>query len=110
MADWSKHFLGVSLMNNRRELRARMLVSQIMHMVLAARNNDDLADSLYSAFIGCGAELVTDETRRAAGLALRGPEGWTLEELSLLEQRHLDLMRAPIILQTGVDNLHKDKR
>jgi hypothetical protein len=45
-----------------------------------------------------GAEVVTDETRRVAGLSPRGSDGWTMEELIALEKRRIELLTAPIIV------------
>lgn len=43
-----------------------------------------------------GAEVITDQTREAAGLPPRGPDGWTLEEIAELERRRLELMARPL--------------
>lgn len=42
-----------------------------------------------------GVEFVTDYDREQCGLPPRGPEGWTVEELMLLERVRLSRMLAP---------------
>ncbi len=43
-----------------------------------------------------GAEIITDRDRDAAGLAPRGLEGWTAEELRALELHRMEVMLRPM--------------
>ncbi len=89
---------------DKRRLRAQSMTAAIMHIVGRYISDEDqrrnaMRDLSYELFDHMwkeGVEIVTDEDRRMAGLPPRGPDGWTLEELVILEQRRLEIMRAPM--------------
>jgi hypothetical protein len=82
---------------DKRRLRASAFTAQILHIVGKYVDNDDLRrdcmrDLSYELFEKAweaGIEIITDEDRRLAGLSPRGPDGWTLEEIAILEQKRL---------------------
>ena len=91
---------------NLRRIRAQSLVAQILQIVGKHMSDEDrrrkamrdLTYELFEAMEKAGVQIVTDETRREAGLPPRGPEGWTIEELCALEERRLEALGAPIII------------
>lgn len=52
-----------------------------------------------------GAEVLTDWHRTEYGLPPRGPDGWTAEELHVLERARMEAMLRPIsmVLETPKD-------
>lgn len=91
---------------DRRRIRAQMLTAQILHIVGRHLSDEDhrnkalreIAYELQEALERAGVEILTDDDRRAAGLPERGPEGWTIEELIILEEKRLEVMRRPIFI------------
>lgn len=91
-----------------RKIRTDQLVGHIMHVVGKyicehddeRRNHEKATRELWELFYGAGAEIVTDDTRRQAGLPPRGGKGWTREELQILEAKRIEalLNPAPVIL------------
>lgn len=89
---------------DRRRIRSQALLAEILHIVDKHLSDDDrrrnamreLHYELFDKFMEKGVEIVTDEDRRAVGLPERGPDGWTMEELVVLEQKRIEAMRAPI--------------
>lgn len=83
-----------------RRVRARQAASSIMALILdkyvpfACR--DQAYEELHQKFIEAGAEIITDTHRVEAGLPTRGPEGWTFEELEVLEKRRFEQLIRPL--------------
>lgn len=83
-----------------RRLRSHALVSHILHIVekhLSGEDNRrnamrDISYELDEKFRAEGVEIITDATRAEAGLMPRGPDGWTIEELQILERRRIEAM------------------
>lgn len=46
-----------------------------------------------------GIEILSDQMRADIGLPPRGPDGWTVEEIIALEEKRLEIMRAPMVIQ-----------
>lgn len=101
-----------SLRIDRRRLRIQPLLHEILQIVGKHLSDEDrrnnamreIHNELFDKFHEQGVEIVTDYIRSDLGLPPRNSEGWTNEELVLLEQRRLDLMRAPIIMPYPVTN------
>lgn len=69
-----------------------------------ARGCRDASRALTKAFYDAGFEVLTDETRRAAGLPPRDEKGWTAHELLALEQRRIELMmQSPRLINPSKD-------
>jgi len=89
---------------DKRRLRAQSMTAAIMHIVGKYVSDEDqrrdalrdLSRELFDHMWKEGVEIVTDEDRRMAGLPPRGADGWTFEEIAILEQRRLEIMRAPM--------------
>lgn len=95
---------------DRRARRAMAFVGAVMRVIdnqLRDRILDDPEDrvirDIYEELTDLcrkeGVEILTDRIREDIGLPPRGPDGWTMEELLALEQRNLEVMRAPIVMQ-----------
>ncbi|TGP93814.1 MULTISPECIES: hypothetical protein [unclassified Mesorhizobium] len=54
-------------------------------------------DRMLNVFHQHGVEIITDRDRRDMGLPPRGPDGWTAEEIFVLEQLRLDAMMNVIV-------------
>lgn len=86
--------------DDRRRMRSHALVSHILHVIekhLSGKDNRrnvmrDIAYELDDKFRTEGVEIITDATRAEAGLLPRGPDGWTIEEMQILERRRLEAM------------------
>lgn len=91
---------------DRRHLRAQVLVAHILQIVGKHLSDEDyrrnaMREIAYDLQQLCekeGVEILTDYMRTEMGLPPRGPDGWTVEEILALEQRRLELMRAPVII------------
>jgi hypothetical protein len=91
---------------DRRRFRIQPLLHEILQIVGKHLSDEDmrrnamreLHNELFDKFYEQGVEIVTDYTRAEMGLPARGKGGWTTEELIALEQRRLDLMRAPLTM------------
>jgi hypothetical protein len=89
---------------NRRHHRAMALTSHLMNIItphLDLRRSDydpyrKVHDALMKLCMEEGAEFITDADRMAAGLPPREPNGWTREELALLEAYRLQVMYARV--------------
>lgn len=84
-----------------RQRRAEVMVHGIMREIEPFLRDEprilrDLYERLLSLFLAEGVEVLTDETRREAGLPPRGPDGWTAEELRALEQARLEALKRPL--------------
>lgn len=92
------------MMADRRRLRSQSLLSHILHIVGMHLNGEDnrrnalrdIAYELDEKFRAEGVEIITDATRSEAGLPPRGPDGWTLEELQILERRRIEAMYSTV--------------
>jgi hypothetical protein len=83
-----------------RKLRVYRLAHQIMHTIAKYFDKSDdsyqhALEDLTDAFYDVGAEIITDDDRRRAGLQPRNEEGWTQTELLELEAVRLVAMRSP---------------
>jgi hypothetical protein len=89
----------------------RMRAQQVLGYVMEALNpvfdraefdpheiRRDTYDALAKLFMQEGVELLTEYHRQEMGLPPRGPDGWTVEEIIALEQRHLDALLRPIFV------------
>lgn len=105
---WPPAFERHHVLPEMRWVRAQRLVAFIMSAIgkhlcdhgehQGARDaSRDLFEALYEA----GAEVVTDADRAIAQLPPRGPYGLTAQDLALLEQRRLEVMRAPLMVPPG---------
>lgn len=116
---------------NRRELRARSVVCEVMRIInpyldeLDARRDSDahedgvdtpprphreVADALMKAMMAVDVEFITDYDRAQAGLPARGPDGWTLEEYVALEKARIDaILRPPplMVIDTATGKISK---
>ncbi len=88
---------------DRRRTRAMPIVHAIIHIVRKYVREDresealrDLSHKLFEKMHRDGAEIITDADRAEAGLPPRGPDGWTMEELALLEARRMERMEHGI--------------
>lgn len=87
-----------------RRIRSESLVHHILHIVekhLSAEDNRrnvmrDIAYELDEKFRSEGVEIITDALRSEAGLPPRGDDGWTIDELTVLERRRIELMMGPL--------------
>lgn len=82
-----------------RKIRVMQIAHQIMHTIAKyfAKSDDSYQhalEDLTDAFYDVGAEIITDDDRRRAGLQPRGDLGWTPLELATLEAKRIEAMRA----------------
>lgn len=92
------------LPSDKRRLRAQALVAHILRIVERHLSDEDrrrdtmreLNAELFEKLWEEGVEIITDQIRAEIGLPPRGPEGWTVEELVVLEERRIEAMRAPL--------------
>jgi len=95
---------------NMRRRRADSLAAAVLQRLLPridATHPDELPDRIVRLVHGAlaealneqGVDVVTDNDRAEAGLPPRGPEGWTAEELWVLERKRLELLMAPIRIE-----------
>lgn len=105
---------------DRRGMRAAAFTSMMTHIMrkhlqkfmddvaegVAPRHSYDvLRDISYELEDLCrreGIEILSDQMRSDLGLPPRGPDGWTMEEIMALEERRLEMMRAPMVLQPAL--------
>ena len=82
-----------------RRRRAYVLASSIMqelqHLIPDA-NHREAYDRLRDLLTAKGVEVLTDHDREQLGLAPRGPDGWTVEEILALEQLRVIALTRPI--------------
>lgn len=98
--------LDRSYLIDRRRKRAQALQAAILQIVGKHLSDEDyrrnamraLSYELFDKLYQEGVEIITDADRAEAGLPPRGPEGWTMEELLVLEERRLESMRCPVIV------------
>lgn len=56
----------------------------------------DVMEALIELFCHTGIQVLTDTERAEAGLPPRGPEGWTAQELAVLEAHRLHVLIGPL--------------
>jgi hypothetical protein len=93
-----------ALIPELRRNRASQLTAHIMSVLREQIRDDgfldhhrDASEKLFSMFYESGADIITDLDRRMAGLATRGPYGYTAEELRVMEDRRFLAMMEPIM-------------
>ncbi len=82
-----------------RRLRAQQLTASIMQELNPLLRDDqrrDVHEAVYSLLWRSGAEVLTDSARREAGLPDRNNEGWTADELRVLEAKRLEVLLGPV--------------
>lgn len=85
-----------------RRMRALALTSHVMSIVSPFitdyENNAErnAYDALFRTFYDAGVEVVTDADRVANGLPERGPNGWTVEEMHVMDSRIREAMLRPM--------------
>ncbi len=85
-----------------RRIRADAMTAHIMRIIspfITDVENDahrHAHAALYKAFHDVGAEIITDMDRASAGLMPRNDQGYTREELQILEMRRRDAMLRPM--------------
>ncbi len=92
-----------------RRLRADALTAHIMRIIspyITDYENNFHAKAqqeLYKAFHDAGVEIITDMDRAAAGLMPRNYQGYTREELQILEMRRREAMMRPMPITVLAD-------
>lgn len=88
----------MSMRTNIRRQRADVLMNEILHAIRPFVDRD-VEERIYRALRSRleehGAEIISDYTRKEAGLPPRGPDGWTVEEMMALEKMRLDALYRP---------------
>ncbi len=93
-----------------RRLRADALTAHVMRVIAPyitdVENNlhAKAHRELYKVFHDAGVEIITDMDRASAGLMPRNDQGYTREELQILEHRRREAMLSPLpinVLQTS---------
>lgn len=92
---------------NRRKMRADALAAMTMRAVERYLDNSPEAldhnvrkrahQELFDMFYQVGADIVTDLDRANAGLPARNSEGYTDEELQILEASKREMMIRPML-------------
>lgn len=87
--------------HNMRQLRADALASHVMRIVepfIRDRDHDTrkpVYEALFKAFHEAGVEVITDADRARAGLMPRNDQGYTHEDLQIMEcQRREAMLRV----------------
>lgn len=81
-----------------RRVRAQNLMGSIMQEISPFLQDDqrrDVHEAIYTLLWRKGVEVLTDHERHALGLPDRGNEGWTQEELQILELKRQELLLNP---------------
>lgn len=85
-----------------RKIRADEIANALMNIIYEFVNDRDDCTEIFCRIRNLleshGAEIVTDATRKAAGLPPRDPHGWTYEELKILEKHRLEILTRPLPL------------
>ena len=81
-----------------RRIRAQRLTSAIMQEITPFLSEDkrDIHNAIYELLWRSGADMITDHDRREAGLPDRDNNGYTYEELRILENKRIELMLSPM--------------
>ena len=87
-----------------RRLRAHALTAHILHIVEKYLSDEDrrnkalreLSRELDEELWRAGVEIVTDQIRTQCGLPPRGLDGWTVDELIILERKRIEAMLSPM--------------
>lgn len=88
--------------NDMRRLRADALTAHVMRIIspyITDYENNLHAkahEALYKVFHDAGVEVITDMDRAAAGLMPRDDQGYTRDELQILEMRRREAMMRPL--------------
>lgn len=105
----------IGIQNNLREMRARSITSLILSKISEFLSDDQMRavhNSLVELLKESGADIISDNDRRNAGLPPRGPYGWTYAELHALEAHRLETLLKPLYLNFMVvkdDNIPRDE-
>jgi hypothetical protein len=84
--------------------RQRRQIQAIAHLIMDAigKHIPDDGNSrkhalydLFDALEKAGIDIITKEDREAAGLAPRGPKGWTVTELQVMEAKRMEALLRP---------------
>lgn len=98
----------MSMRTNIRRQRADVLMNEILQAIrpfVDRESEEEIYHSLVNLLREHGAEIVTDHTRKEAGLPPRGPDGWTVEEMMALEKMRLDALYRPFSMIVSKDAL-----
>lgn len=86
-----------------RRIRCDQMTAHIMQEIspILDRVNDhdlhrDVREALHKLLWRSGIEILTDNDRKNAGLPDRNNEGWTDDELRVLEARRLEMLLNPM--------------
>jgi hypothetical protein len=97
---------------NIRRQRADVVMNEILHAIRPFVDRD-AEESIYHALRERleehGAEIISDYTRKEAGLPPRGPDGWTIEEMMALEKARLDALYRPFSMLVDKDALKEQE-
>lgn len=89
-----------------RAMRVEPLFGEVMAIVARyiddCENLNDVGNELFALFHKRGIHVLTDQARAELGLAPRGPEGWTAEEIKLLDARMLTILRSPVVVRPAI--------
>lgn len=84
---------------NCRTARARDMAMAVIHALedfIPRSARGGAYNALLAMLEQSGAEVITDDVRKAAGLPPRGPYGTTAEELHAMENYRLRALLAPL--------------
>ncbi len=98
------NFRADSLRFDLRRSRTQVLTHAVLkeigpYLREGHRTERDVYEARLKLFYEQGVEIITDVDRAGLGLPPRGPDGWTGEEIVALEQRRLEILTAPIVMQ-----------
>ncbi len=91
--------------HDRRRMRADALMNLIIRTALECKEDttedphrfeQELYERLGAELNKYGAEIISDSDRAQYGLSPRGPDGWTAEEITALEQKRLEALTKPM--------------
>ncbi len=86
-----------------RRIRAQRLTGSIMQELspLLDRSQDDFLrrdvhEAVFNLLWRTGVEIITDFDRKELGLPDRGNEGWTPDELRIMEAKRIEALLSPM--------------
>lgn len=85
-----------------RRIRTDRLTASIMQELSPLLEDDqqrDVREAIHKLLWRSGAEFLTDHDRRECGLPDRNNEGWTPDELRILEAKRIEMLLSPSILK-----------
>jgi len=94
----------LSLRIDKRRARAGQMASTIMQVIDPFLREDGSSvrrsafERLYELFFTEGVEVLTDHDRAMLGLPQRDGEGWSDEELKVLDYLRLQIMLKPLVM------------